>query len=268
MYYPPPQTEKDHFVLTLTITEWISGKLSWPLMALSSSVTSSSDWLCTLTRAKRPSTQRTVSLVAPCKILWYTTNMILSEGISAYSWQTVGNTFNLLTSVIAAVLYGNIGIKVLYANVGREFLRFPALESRVGKWIWVAFVPGYWILAWIVAAAVPQVSFLGSFVGAAMILQFSYTFPPLLHLGFRCLADSMPADGGFDPATGPTHNPITFGRIWRGFKVRIFLNTFNLLYFLGALTTAILGIYASIVGMIGFYQDTQVTAFSCNSPTG
>lgn len=157
---------------------------------------------------------------------------------------------------------------MLYANVGREFFRFPALESRVGKWIWVVFVPTYWILAFIIAAAVPQVSYLGAFVGAAMIMQFSYTFPPFLAIGYNVLASTVPADGGFDPATGPVANPINFARIRRGFMAKIIPNTIYLLYFLGAAATAVMGIYSSIVGMISFYADSPVTAFSCANPAG
>lgn len=174
--------------------------------------------------------------------------------MNPYAWQTVGNVFALITALIAAVLYGNIGIKVLYANVGREFFKFPALESRVGRYIWIAFVPLYWILAFIVAAAVPQVSYLGAFVGAAFILQFSYTFPPLLMVGYNVQADSMQPGGGFDPATGVTTRDRGFARYWRGFKVKLLINSFNTFYFLGATVTAILGIYASIVGMISFYS--------------
>lgn len=32
------------------------------------------------------------------------------QGVSKYSWQTVGNVLSLITGIIAAGLYGNIGI--------------------------------------------------------------------------------------------------------------------------------------------------------------
>lgn len=37
------------------------------------------------------------------------------------------------------MLYGNIGIKVIYAAVFRDLLHFPGLETKKGKLIWVAF---------------------------------------------------------------------------------------------------------------------------------
>lgn len=191
------------------------------------------------------------------------------QGINPYAWQTVGNVFALITGLIAACLYGNIGIKVLYANVGRSVLNFPALESRKGKWIFVGFVPVYWALAFIIAAAVPQVSYLSAFVGAAMILQFSYTFPPFLALGFNCLKDSMGAGEGFDPATGRVVRSENGWKRWaRGFKKQALVNSFNVVYTLGSAVTAILGIYASIYSMHQQYADANIQPFSCNAPTG
>jgi len=192
------------------------------------------------------------------------------QGINPYAWQTVGNVLSLVSGLIAACLYGNIGIKVLYANVGRSVFRFPALETTKGKWIWVFFVPLYWGLAFIIGAAVPQISYLSAFVGAAMILQFSYTFPPVLMVGYNCLKDSMTEADHFDPATGTTVTSDRGMARWiRGYKKQFFYNTWNVVYFLGSLVTAILGIYASIVGMHASYSSAgSIKSFSCESPTG
>ncbi|GAB7363018.1 hypothetical protein MBLNU230_g3312t1 [Neophaeotheca triangularis] len=191
------------------------------------------------------------------------------QGINPYAWQTVGNVFALITGLIAATLYGNIGIKVLYANVGREFLHFPPLEERGGKFIWIAFVPIYWALAFVLAAAVPQISYLGSFVGAAMILQFTYTFPPILMIGYNVLKDSMIDEDVFVPATGELHRADgSFKRFWRGYSKKLLGNLFNTFYFLGAVVTAVLGIYSSIIGMKNSYSDASIKAFSCTSPAG
>ena len=56
----------------------------------------------------------------------------------AYQWQTLGNAISFVSGLIAALLYGNIGIKVLYAAVLRDVFRFPGLETNKGKWLWVA----------------------------------------------------------------------------------------------------------------------------------
>lgn len=192
------------------------------------------------------------------------------QGINPYAWQTVGNVLSLVSGLIAACLYGNIGIKVLYANLGRGLLHFPALETKKGKLIWVFFVPLYWLLAFVIGAAVPQISYLSAFVGAAMILQFSYTFPPILMVGFNVLRDSQTEHDTFDPNTGVvTHSDRGMGRLIRGFKAQLWLNSFNMIYFLGACVTAILGIYASIYSMHQEYASVNgIKSFSCDAPTG
>jgi nicotinamide riboside transporter PnuC len=57
---------------------------------------------------------------------------------SAYSWQTLGNAISFITGLIAALLYGNIGVKVFYSSVLRDVFNFPPLDHKIGKWIWVA----------------------------------------------------------------------------------------------------------------------------------
>lgn len=134
--------------------------------------------------------------------------------------------------------------------------------------IWVV-VPLYWGAAWIVAAAVPQISGLVAFVGAACILQFSYTFPPILLVAFNCQKDSMLPEEEFNPVTGETRRVDHGWRRWmRGYKKKLLWNTFDVLYFLGALSAAGLGIWASIVFMQGIYASTAITPFTCRNPAG
>ena len=57
---------------------------------------------------------------------------------SAYNWQTLGNAISFITGLIAALLYGNIGVKVFYSAVLRDVFRFPPLDNKTGKWLWVA----------------------------------------------------------------------------------------------------------------------------------
>lgn len=62
---------------------------------------------------------------------------IAYQGVSKYSWQTVGNVLGLVTGIIAAGLYGNIGIKIAYYNIVEDMLGGPSLMSRTGHIIWV-----------------------------------------------------------------------------------------------------------------------------------
>ncbi len=62
---------------------------------------------------------------------------ITSAG-NGYDLQTLGNAIYFIVSVIAALLYGNIGIKVFYAAVLRDAFKFPALDTKKGKFTWAA----------------------------------------------------------------------------------------------------------------------------------
>jgi hypothetical protein len=190
------------------------------------------------------------------------------QGLSPYNWQTATNIMNLVTGLIAACLYGNIGIKVAYIEVFQELFNAPPLTSRAGKILWVAMVPAYWVIAWVVCAAIPQFSYISGLVGAVCILQFTYTFPAILAFGFQIQKDAMVPEESFDPTT-KTYNKIDTGvKRWiRGFKVKWHLNTFNFIYFLGALCTAALGIYSSCLGLISaFSGNSAATSFGCGSP--
>lgn len=150
------------------------------------------------------------------------------QGLSPYNWQTATNIMNIVTGLIAACLYGNIGIKVAYVEVFQELLHAPPLTTKTGKFLWVALVPAYWALAWVVCAAIPQFSYISGLVGAVCILQFTYTFPAILAFGFQIQKDAMVPEESFDPATR-TYNRIDTGvKRWvRGFKVKWHLNAFN-----------------------------------------
>jgi hypothetical protein len=190
------------------------------------------------------------------------------QGLSPYNWQTATNIMNIITGLIAAALYGNIGIKVAYVEVFQELFHAPPLTSKSGKWLWVALVPAYWVLAWVVCAAIPQFSYVSGLVGAVCILQFTYTFPAILAFGFQIQKDAMTPEESFDPTTG-TYSRIDSGlKRWiRGFKVKWHLNTFNFIYFLGAICTAALGIYSSCLGLISaFGGASAATSFGCAAP--
>lgn len=191
------------------------------------------------------------------------------QGVSPYAWQTAVNAIALVSTLIAALLYGNIGIKVLYSNVLMDIFGFPSLAQKSGKLIWIALVPLYWALAFVVAAAIPSVSNLQGLIAALCILQFSYTFPPFLMLFHNAQRDAIQEGEGFEESTGRTiRHDDGLSRWIRGLRKNTALNAFNLLFFLGSLTTAVLGIYSAVVGLIDAYAKTAVSGFSCTSPVG
>jgi hypothetical protein len=190
------------------------------------------------------------------------------QGLSPYAWQTATNIMNLVTGLIAAALYGNIGIKVMYVEVLQEFAHFPPLTSTRGKFLWMGLVPIYWTIAFVICAAIPAFSAISGLVGAVCILQFTYTFPAILAFGFQIQKDAMTADEVYDPATRTYSYRDTGLKRWiRGFMIKWHLNTFNFVYFLGALATAALGIYSSVELLISAFDGGSVaTSFGCAAP--
>ena len=190
------------------------------------------------------------------------------QGLSPYSWQTATNIMNLVTGLIAAALYGNIGMKVLYVEVLEEVFRFPPLTASRGKTLWAIMVPVYWAVAFIIGAAIPQFSYISGLVGALFILSFTYTLPALLALGFWIQKEAMLPEERFDPTSGTCNYVDTGMKRWvRGYMKRPFFNTWNFLYMLGALATTALGMYSSIEGLISAFSGTSAaTSFGCTAP--
>ena len=190
------------------------------------------------------------------------------QGVSPYGWQVVGNMLAVTSGLIAAGLYGNIGIKVFYNNILMDLCRAPPLTTKSGKWLWAVIVPIYWSIAFLVAASIPNFFGLVSVVAAFCVIQFCYSFPPILAIGFAIKKDALREDEGFDATTGAVIRHDTGIRRWaRGFMSRTwYINVWHVIYAGGALATAGLGAYAAIVSIIDAFKNPQLNAFTCQSP--
>jgi len=185
-----------------------------------------------------------------------------------YWAQVVTNSISLATGIIAAALYGNIGIKVIYVNIGQEMFGFPELVTHKGRIIWTVAVLIYWAVAFVIASAVPAFSAISGLVAALCILQFTYTFPPVMHLGYAVLKDAAVEDG--PPNEEGYRVPKDTWRDWsrwaRGFKRHWYFKLFHFLVFLASLATAGLGAYSSILGIKAVLEGGAVTSFGCPAP--
>jgi Transmembrane amino acid transporter protein len=177
------------------------------------------------------------------------------QGVSIYSWQTVGNMLSLLAAFIAAALYGNIGIKVFYNNILLDFFKAPPITSKPGKIIYAAMVPIWWTIAFVIAAAIPDYFGFVSVISASMLLNLTYTFPPLFALGYDIQRNAIrTGDGeGFNAVTGEVTREASTVRRWvRGFfsggMLQVSINIWHALYFLASLAMCGLGMYAAIEG--------------------
>ncbi|KAJ7339932.1 putative amino acid transporter [Mycena albidolilacea] len=189
-------------------------------------------------------------------------------GIGPYNLQTAGNVFAMMSAVIAAALYGNIGIKVIYNNVFVEVFRAPGLNTTAGKWAWACLIPLYWAIAFVLAAGIPNFAGLTSVVAAFCILHFTYTFPPMLSVMFWMKRHALQEGEGYDPTTGQTvRHDSGFKRMVRGFMARRWwVNVANIIYMLGALALGGLGAYSSIIVLMDAFKSNRTTSFVCKSP--
>lgn len=160
-------------------------------------------------------------------------------------------------------------MKTVYIEVFQEVLHFPSIASKKGRLMWYALGPMYWIIAFLVAAAVPNLNGVSGFVGALLILNFTYTFPAILYVGYMCQLGAVLPGEGFDPITRITTRHDSGWKRWvRGYLKYWHINTTSFLYFLGGLATSGMGCWAAIEGLIIFFQggSSIATSFGCAVP--
>jgi hypothetical protein len=195
-----------------------------------------------------------------------------NQGLSPYNWQTATNVLSLVSALIAAGLYGNVGVKCVYQTFVQRIFNGPPLEEgKKGRLVWTVLVLIYWALAYVIASAIPAFSSLTGLVGAICILQFSYTFPPIMQLGLDMQLNAMLADGPYDHINKITNRVDTWrhtSRWLRAYRITWLKNTFHLLVFFASLATAALGIYGSAESLVQTYASSQTVSFGCASPVG
>ncbi|OQE37964.1 hypothetical protein PENCOP_c009G02656 [Penicillium coprophilum] len=195
------------------------------------------------------------------------------QGISIYAWQTVGNMVSLIAALICAGLYGNIGVKIVYNNILMDIFGFPPLDTRVGKIVYASLVPVWWTIAFLIAAGIPDYVGFVSVISASMLLNLTFTMPPVFALAFDIQKNAIRAEAGeeFNPTTGEVLRTETTAARWiRGFfsggLLQIAINIWHILFALASLSMCGLGMWAAIVGMIEAFELPQLNSFSCVSP--
>jgi hypothetical protein len=172
----------------------------------------------------------------------------------------------LIAALIAAGLYGNIGIKVLYNNILLDIFQAPPLTSTRGKIIYACLVPVWWAMAFVIAAAIPDYFGFVSVISASMLLNLTYTLPPFFALGYDIQKNAIRVDEGFDPTTGRVMRNETTVRRWvRGFFsggwFQVAINIWHVIFFLASLAMSGLGMYAAVDGKSIPYSSCLVTTY-------
>ncbi|KAI7553285.1 amino acid transporter-like protein [Hortaea werneckii] len=198
----------------------------------------------------------------------YSANNIVNV-IRPYGLQTAGNVFTLLTGFIACFMYFNIGMKTIYLEVFQQIFNFPPISTTKGRIAWYCLGPCYWILAFIVAAAVPNLSGIVSLVGALFMINFTYSFPGMLYLSWTIQkAAALPGEG-FNPYNRVTTRLDNGWKRWnRGFWKSWMKSVPALIYVLAGLACCGMGIWAAIEGLISIFGPggTVATSFGCPAP--
>ena len=163
----------------------------------------------------------------------------------------------------------NIGMKTVYIEVFQEVSHFPEISTKRGRYMWFALGPIYWVLAFVVGAAVPNLNGISGIVSALLILNFTYTYPAILYVGFQTQLGAMLEGEGFDPRTGVTVRHDTGVKRWvRGYFKNWPSTISNTLYFFGGCACCGMGSWAAIEGLITIFAPggTVATSFGCAVP--
>lgn len=195
-----------------------------------------------------------------------------NQGIQTYKLRLASNVLSLVSGVFAAALYGNVGLKVLYQGFGVPDLKFPVLTSKKGAVLWAGLVFIYWSVAYIIGAAIPQVSALSALVGSLCILNFSYTLPAGFMLTLMMREDAGQHDT-YHPETATIDRIDSWkdGARWKraitsGTWKRQTAKFFLLIMTLGGLCLCGIGLYGAIKSMIKTYSSASNAgkAFGCS----
>lgn len=201
------------------------------------------------------------------------TESLAYYGVSGFAENTVGNVIAIITGAIAALLYANIGTKVLYSTIIERWCNGPALMTSKGWLYWMILSFIFWPISFVVGAAIPQIQTLSGLVAACCLVQFSYSFPFLMKVVFDVKVQAMHADPGHTLGQAQYHQVDTWAspsRWKRGFfggtmqhKILVWG---HLTLFLAALSMSGLGMYGSGESIKGAFEEGAATSFGCAAP--
>ncbi|KAJ7745981.1 transmembrane amino acid transporter protein-domain-containing protein [Mycena metata] len=194
-------------------------------------------------------------------------------GLSPYSGQTICNVIGIITGTIAAGLYGNIGLKVIYRLIVETLFKGPGLMTPRGRIVWSCVVLVYWSVAFVLASAIPSVGALTGLLAAMGFFHFTYTFPPLMMLGLDLQIDAALEDEPFQtPGVAPrqvdTWRQLSRWKrgIFAGGRKRLYWKIANFFFLLASLATAGMGLWATGTDLKEALAHGAATSLGCAPP--
>lgn len=106
----------------------------------------------------------------------------------------------------------------MYVNVVEDFFHGPPILSRKGRFAWSALVVIFWVVGFVIGAAIPQIQTLSGMgnvlhcvetppitndlaVGAVANMQFTYSFPSGFTFLYLVQLDATSGDGAYVPGS-------------------------------------------------------------------
>lgn len=194
------------------------------------------------------------------------------QSITSVKLQNAMNIIVIISYMLAAVLYGNVGLKAAYNGIFVPDFNFPLLSTRKGSILWPGMVVIYWAVAYIIGSAIPSISTLVSIIGAFCIYNLSYSFPFMFLLALMWRSDAGSLDS-FD-LTSMTVTKVDSYRNWSrwqramssgGWK-RTTVKLSLFLLCLASLANCGLCAYTAIEGAIETYRTSVAAPFTCVAP--
>lgn len=194
------------------------------------------------------------------------------QSITSVKLQNAMNIIVIISFMLAAVLYGNVGLKAAYNGIFVPDFNFPLLNTRKGSILWPGLVVIYWAVAYVIGSAIPSISTLVSIIGAFCIYNLSYSFPFMFLLALMWRTDAGSLDS-FD-LMSMTVTKVDSYRNWSrwkraissGGRKRTAVKVSLFLLCLASLANCGLCAYTAIEGAIETYKSSVAAPFTCTAP--
>lgn len=192
----------------------------------------------------------------------------ITQVISPYGLQVTANVLALVTGFLAIFLYFHVGMKTVYLEVGQQIFGLPPVTEKKGYYLWLALGPVYWITAMILAVSVPNFTAITNLIGGLFSLNFTYSFPAMMYVGY-CIQKAAVLPGeGFDPYTGvTTRHDDGWRRYARGLRKSWYVSIPAILFCLGGLASSGMGSWSAVESLIQVFGPggTIQTSWGCTA---
>lgn len=160
---------------------------------------------------------------------------------------------------------------MVYRLLLRRFFKSPSVSSPKSAPWWALTTVGYWVFAWVVGSAIPNITAMSNVIASALVIPLTYIIPPALLLGHWVQRDAMTADHPWRPGMEPLSNRAdsfkALARWKRGFRPNWYFKLVLIIFIIAGLGFFILGLISSITRVKDSFGAPGGTAsFSCQLP--